>query len=544
MRHKFITLCCLLLAVVATEAGLQAQTTETQIQPLNQNSISQVRVVTRTITAINYPNRGGSTKIDFRGTDMMPQASGKAKVESKTGRTNIEAQFEHLKPARNYGPEFLTYVLWAITPQGRPANLGEVVPNGDGKSSLATATDLQSFGMILTAEPYFAVTRPSDMVILENMPRADTKGTEVPIEARFEALDRGDYAISLPAAQLPSAVADRRVPLELLEARNAVAIARASGAEQYAPTAYQNAVNSLTRAEDYRDQKENSRAVATAARAATQSAEDARLLAIQHRQQAEAKAEREATQQQAEGARQQAIQAQQEASLARQEAGVQQAQAELQRQQAQQAVREADQERAAAQQAKEQALQQQQALAADAERAQQQALTAEQRAAQAEQEKEQVRQHLMTQLNQVLQTRDTARGLIVNMNDVLFDVGRATLKPDAKVRLARVAGIIEAYPDLHLQIEGYTDSSGSSEFNRTLSERRAAVVRDFLIAQGVPVNNVVAQGFGADNPIASNTTPQGRQMNRRVDLVVSGQTIGNESGANTGPASGSSTASE
>ncbi len=554
MHHKLVLISCLLLTlpgILVAQVVIQSQTTDTtQITSLNQNSIAQVRVIARTIAAVNYPNHGGSTKIDFRGTDLMPQAGGDAKVESKIGRTSIEARFEHLRRARDYGPEFLTYVLWAITPQGRAANLGEVIPDHNGKSSLKTATEFQSFGMIVTAEPYFAVTRPSNMVILENIPRYDTKGTEVPIEARFEALDRGDYVVSLPVSQLPATTADRRVPLELLEARNAVAIAQASGAEQYAPTAYQNAVTSLDRAERDWHRKRGSEAIATPARAATQSAEDARLLAIQQRQQAQATAEREAARQQTEEARQQAVQAQQEASQARgqaaqaqQEASLQQAQAEFQRQQAEHAAREADEERAAAEQAKQQALEQQQALAADAEQAQQQALTAEQRAAQAEQEKEQMRQRLLTQLNQVLQTRDTARGLIVDMNDVLFDTGKATLKPDAKVRLAKVAGIIEAYPDLHLQIEGYTDSTGSPEGNQVLSERRAATVRDFLIAQGVPVNNVVAQGFGAENPIASNTTPQGRQMNRRVDLVVSGKTIGNV-GANASPASGSSTAQE
>jgi len=555
MYYRLVLISCLWLTlpgIVVAQVVVQSQSTDTtRITPLDQDSLAQVKVIERTIAAVNYPNHGGSTKIDFRGSDLMPQASGDAKVESKTGRTSIEARFEHLRRARDYGPEFLTYVLWAITPHGRAANLGEVIPDHDGKSSLRTATEFQSFGMIVTAEPYFAVTRPSNMVILENVLRYDTKGAEVPIEAQFEALDRGDYVVSLPAWQLPAATADRRVPLELLEARNAVAIARASGAEQYAPAAYQNAVSSLERAEHEWHRKRGSNDITTAARAATQSAEDARLLAIQQRHQAQATAEREAARQRTEEARQQEVQAQQEASQARQqaaqaqqEASLQQAQAELQRQQAEHATREADEERAAAEQAKQRALQQQQALAADAEQAQQQALNAEQRAVQAEQEKEQMRQRLLTQLNQVLQTRDTARGLIVDMNDVLFDTGKTTLKPDAKVRLAKVAGIIEAYPDLHLQIEGYTDSTGSPEVNQVLSERRATTVRDFLIAQGVPVNNVVARGFGADNPIASNTTPQGRQINRRVDLVVSGQTIESAAGANASGVSGSSTAQE
>ncbi|HEX8927186.1 MAG TPA: OmpA family protein, partial [Terriglobales bacterium] len=143
-----------------------------------------------------------------------------------------------------------------------------------------------------------------------------------------------------------------------------------------------------------------------------------------------------------------------------------------------------------------------------------------------EQEREQMRARLLQQLNQVLQTRDTARGLIVNMSDVLFDFGKATLRPGARLRLAKVAGIIQAYPDLKLQVEGHTDAIGSDQFNQELSERRAAAVRDFLVQEGVPINNVSAQGYGKKDPVASNTTAEGRQMNRRVDLVVSGAAIG------------------
>jgi outer membrane protein OmpA-like peptidoglycan-associated protein len=145
---------------------------------------------------------------------------------------------------------------------------------------------------------------------------------------------------------------------------------------------------------------------------------------------------------------------------------------------------------------------------------------------QAQQQAEQQRQRLLAQLNQVLQTRDTARGLIVNMSDVLFDLNKATLRPGAKLRLAKVAGIILAYPDLKLQVDGFTDSTGTPEYNQELSEKRAQSVRDFLVSQGVSMDNVVTRGFGPSNPVASNATASGRQMNRRVELVVSGTAIG------------------
>ena len=513
----------------ATTTTSQTPTT-TQIQPLGSTAISQVRVVSHTIQAVDYRQGNGSTKVDFRGTSLMPNASGEAKVKSQSGQNTIDAHFEHLAAARNYGPEFLTYVLWAITPQGRPTNLGEVLPNNDGKAALTVTSNLQAFGLIVTAEPYFSVARPSDMVVLENVVRSDTKGAAVPIDAKFEALNRADYTVALPAAMLPATTADRKTPLELLQARNAVAIARASGADQYAPEAFTRAQDYLNQAEADWQKHQNSKALDTAARTATQSAEDARLLAIERRQQAQLTTPQTVTRQQVvreqvttpqdQQAQTQAAIAQEQAKMARQDAEFQKTQSDMHKQQAEWAQQQAAQQRAVA------------------DLARQQAQTAEQRANAAEQDKEQMRQQLLAQLNQVLETRDTARGLVAEMHDVLFDTGRATLKPDAKVRLAKVAGIIEAYPDLQLQIEGYTDDTGSARTNQVLSERRAATVRDFLISQGVPVNNVVAQGFGEQNPVASNATPSGRQMNRRVDLVVNGEAIGNELGMNAAPTTG------
>jgi outer membrane protein OmpA-like peptidoglycan-associated protein len=243
-------------------------------------------------------------------------------------------------------------------------------------------------------------------------------------------------------------------------------------------------------------------------------------------QEAQAKAEADA-----EAARQRADQAQaQSAEDAQKRAAAEAAQAAAQQQQAaslaaqQQAQAEADAARLAAQQAGQQnaELQQQKTIA------EQQAAAAEQARQQAVQQKEEMRARLLAQLNQVLQTKDTARGLIVSMPDVLFDFGKYTLKPEARERLARISGIVLAYPDLHLQIEGYTDSIGSDQYNQTLSEERAGTVRDYLVSSGVSINNVVAQGFGKADPVADNSTAAGRKLNRRVDMVVSGDVIGKE----------------
>jgi outer membrane protein OmpA-like peptidoglycan-associated protein len=412
-------------------------------------------------------------------------------------------------------------------------------------------TGLQVFGLIVTAEPYFAVSQPSDVVVAENIPRADTLGGIHPIAAKFDVLQRGQYTMSLDPSRLPATSADPRTPLQLLEAENAIAIAEAAGASQYAVDTLGKAKAYLAQGQDYYRRKQGITPIGAVARAATQSAEDARLLTLEKKRQEQAAAERKAAQDRIQQAQTQAEQETARAVAAQEEARRQTEQraladqerqaAEQARLQAEQAAQQAAQERAAAEQQLQQAqqerqalTQQQQALAQQAEQARLQAQQAEQARMQAQQQAEQQRQRLLTQLNQVLQTRDTARGLIVNMSDVLFDLNKATLRPGAQLRLAKVAGIILAYPDLKLEIDGFTDSTGTVQYNQTLSDKRAKSVNDFLVAQGVPAANIISRGFGPANPVASNSTAAGRQMNRRVELVVSGTAIG----TNIAPAAG------
>ena len=500
-------------------------------QQINQNTgqndqmpVFRVNVYARTTKAVNYRHRGGATMVDFRGTELMPEIGGRAKVDGKAGRLAISAELTHMRPAASFGGQFLTYVLWAITPEGRAVNLGEVLPGDNGKDKIDVTTDLQAFGMIVTAEPYYAVTYPSNKVVAENILRQETKGFEEPIDAKFDVLEGKQYTIDVPAEQLPSTQADTHVPLDLLEARNAVAIAKAAGAKQYASDSLAKAEDMLQRAEDYLQRKQGRTPIGTAARGATQMAEDARVLTLRRKEQERIAAEKRATQEaqeKAEGdaraAQLLATQAQAQSDEdARRRAEAEAAQAEAQRQQA---VARAQQEQA---QADAEAAR----LAADdaahlrevAERQRQEAV----------QQKEQMRARLLAQLNQVLQTRDTARGLIVSMPDVLFDFNKYTLKPEARERLARVSGIVLAYPDLKLQIEGYTDAIGSEEYNQTLSEKRAAAVRDYLVSSGVSMNNVAAQGLGKADPVADNSTASGRKLNRRVEMIVSGDVIGSQ----------------
>jgi outer membrane protein OmpA-like peptidoglycan-associated protein len=498
-------------------------------QEMNQNTgqdmpVFRVSVFARTTKAVNYRHRGGSTIVDFRGTDLMPAVAGHAKVDGKVGRLAISAELTHLRPATSFGGQYLTYVLWAITPEGRAVNLGEVLPSEGGKSKLDVTTDLQAFGLIVTAEPYYSVVRPSNKVVAENILRQETKGFEEPIDAKFDVLEGNQYTIDVPAEQLPATQAERNVPLDLLEARNAVAIAKAAGAKQYAPDSLAKAEDMLQRAEDYMRRKQGRTPIGTAARGATQMAEDARVLTLRRKEQERLDAERRARE---------AAQAKAEADAAAARQSAQEAQAQSdedarRRAQAEAANAEAQQRQAAAQADADAAHR----AAVDAERqkaeAQQQTAAAEQARQQAVQQKEELRARLLAQLNQVLQTKDSARGLIVSMPDVLFDFNKYTLKPEARERLARISGIVLAYPDLRLQVEGYTDSIGSDEYNQELSEKRAATVRDYLVSSGVSINNVVAQGFGKADPVADNSTAAGRKLNRRVDLVVSGDVIGKE----------------
>ncbi|KAA6456988.1 OmpA family protein [Acidobacteria bacterium AB60] len=473
----------------------------------------RIQVVARDIPAINYFHRSGSTKIGFRGTDLMPGAHGTAKVENKLGRTSISLDLEGLTPANGFGPEYLTYVIWAVTPEGRPVRIGEILPSG-GKDRVneSVTTDLQAFGLIITAEPYYDVSIPSDVVVMQNVVEDRTQGVIEQVNAHYTLLPRGAYAETAGRhTVLHPITRNGRSPLELYEAENAVQIADAAGAEKYAADTMSTAKTALMNAEQADEHKKDRKMVITYAREAVQSAEDARLITIRKIKAEDEAAERQARQRAEEAAEQSKAQAEQARAQAEKDAA-QRAQAEAA---AEEAKTRAEQARAAREAAEQQAQQ-----------AQQQAQMAQQQAEQAKQQEAQMRERLKDQLNQVLQTRETARGLIVNMSDVLFDFNKYTLKPETREKLAKVSGILLAYPGLKMQVEGYTDNIGSDEYNQKLSEERADSVRDYLVAQGVQDNNISAQGYGKTHPIADNTTNSGRAQNRRVEMVVSGESIG------------------
>jgi outer membrane protein OmpA-like peptidoglycan-associated protein len=431
-----------------------------------------------------------------------------------------------MSPASQFGPEYLTFVLWAITSEGRALNLGEVVLQGDHADLLST-TDLQSFGLIVTAEPYFAVSQPSDVVVAENFVRSDTTGTIEQVDAKYELLQRGQYVVDRGKYQ-PVKI-DPKGPLQLAEAENAIEIARIAGADHYAADTLQKAQIDFQNANEFLNRSRDRKRSETNAREAAQMAEDARLISVKKTQEDQLAAERAAAAQREAEAQRKAQQAATEARLQeerRAQADADRQAADTARQEAQLAADRAAQERAAADAARAAAIEQQNVLRAEADRSRLAAQEAEAAQQKAEGEKAQLRERLRQQLNAILETRETARGLIVNISDVLFDFNKYTLKPGAREKMAKVSGILLAYPGLTIKVEGYTDSIGSDEYNLKLSEQRADSVRDYLVQQAVPSGAVTAVGFGKADPVASNDNPAGRQRNRRVELVVSGSPIG------------------
>ncbi len=528
------TTCALALGAAPSPVHAQGSSTIAGGNQLASSTVSAGPNVSRTTKAVNYRRAGGSTKIGFKGTELLAQASGEAKVENKNGRIEIEAKFTNLEEATKFGLEYLTYVLWAVSPQGRALNLGEIDLNS-GSGRVKAITDLQTFGMVVTAEPYFAVTQPSNMVVLENDPLQGTAKVEN-IDAQYELLGRGVYSASNTRIEEAIFGIDRNTPLELFEARNALRIAHNAGADKYAASTLAKAELQLKGTEDAYRQKRDKKAVEAAARETIETAEEARVMAVKQKAeeeaQAQAAADKLAAEQREAKARADAeaeIKRRQEAEEAMQAAEAAKAEAERLKAEAEKAAAEAARQEQQAEQAKAAALAEQQAALEQKKAAEADAAKARQVAAQAEEEKAELRAQLLDQLNSILQTRDSARGLIVNMSDVLFDTGSYTLRVGAREKLAKISGILLAHPGLSLQIEGHTDSVGSDDFNQELSERRAGSVRDFLTDQGVPAPSITARGFGKTQPVASNDTPEGRQRNRRVELVVNGDAIGTTS---------------
>lgn len=478
----------------------------------NKSQVPDSDVVKKSITAVGYEVGGGSTKVILLGTPAAPDGNGEAKVQAKKGGTDIEVKVKGLPQPTTLGAEFLTYVLWSVTPDGSTTNLGEIPIDKNGEGKLDTTAQSQTFALGITAEPYFAVALPSEIVVLVNETKKNTKGKIYP-ENSYKLMKRSEYTkLGNPLALTLDL---KNVPLHVYEARNSVEIAKSKGAETYAPEIFGKANSSLQMMENALASKADNKQILTNARQTIQFAEDARALSAERQEAERIQKERE------EAAAAAAAKAKAEADAA--------AAAEAKRQAELTAAREAQMKaeaeaRAAQQKAASDVAAQKAAMEQAALQAKEQA--ARDQAAQAQAQTAAMRAQLLKQLNQVLQTTDSPRGLVVNMADVLFETNKYALSEDAKFKLAKLSGIIQAHPGLNLAIEGYTDTTGTPDYNLKLSQQRSDTVRDFLISQGLSADTITSKGLGQDNPVADNSTAAGRKANRRVEIIVSGEVIG------------------
>ncbi|HZS44894.1 MAG TPA: OmpA family protein [Blastocatellia bacterium] len=500
-------------SILAASAGMLMLTTISLAQ--NDPAIHRTRVVTdeitpvqRTTLAISYPN-GHDSSVNIIGTSLAPSIDGKAKVERKAGRTNIKLTIDGLRNPQSLGSFYTTYVLWAIAPEGQADNLAEI-PMRD-KADVDVTTSFQTFGLIITAEPYATVKLPSPVIVAENTLRKGTEGGITSSKIEY----RGDpgtlYAVSMPG--YPAINADYNTPLLILGARRSVEIAKRAGARQYADGDLREAEVKLAALENiWPGDRKDERKYDAMAHDVMRLAEHARELSLDRAEAARLENERRA-------ARNTIAQAQSDADRARSEA--EQARAEADRYKAE--MERAQQETELAKQRVAQAQTDAEREKANADLAKAEADQARLEAEQAKRDRDNAQMNLYKSISAILETRREARGLIVNLSDVLFDFDKATLKPGAREKLAKLTGILMAYPGPYkLQIEGYTDSVGTPDYNQKLSEARAQSVHDFLVQSGLTADRIIAtRGFGMNNPVADNNTPEGRQMNRRVEIIIS-----------------------
>ena len=446
----------------------------------------RVTVIQRTVDAINYQYRSDPTKIDFRGTVLLPSAKGDATVTSKEGRTEIDARFEGLDAPQRFGPEYLSYVLWAITPDGAPHNLGEIVPNGSNRGHLPVTTGLQSFGLIVTAEPYASVRHPGDVVVLQNEVRPDTIGSIQPVMAKVELMPRGHYTWNVPASESAAVANAPKVSmsryqaiLQTYEAQNAIGIATSVGARQYAPDVLAKARQELAQAQQLQSTKGNDDVVVQHARAATEIAEDARIIAERHQQDAALMAARQDTAQ----AQQAQLEAEGNATREKERADTAQAEAQTEREARQRAEADAKIAREQAEQATVVEIQ-----PAPTTHPAQTAVVPQQTDRDAA--ARQLRAQLLQRMNMAIVTHDTPRGLDATLNDADFDRGQ--LRQGSATAVYRMAAILAAHPELRVSVEGNSDTPEGAGMAR----QRAQAVAAALTAAGVSAARISTQSFG------------------------------------------------
>jgi outer membrane protein OmpA-like peptidoglycan-associated protein len=519
---RFITVSALFLIALAGTSF--AQTIEIR-------DTSQRVAVRRQILAVKYIE-DNQTSVNMVGTSLVPRATGKAQVEFKHGRSRIKLEMENLGHPQSLGAYYTTYILWAVAPEGQAESLVEL-PIG-GKFNVDATTKLQTFGLMITAEPHQRVALPSPVIVAENSLRNGTEGRSGVSRIEYSG-DPGTLYVVSPGNS-PALNADFNTPLLILGARRAVWIAQRADAASFAAEELREAELKLEVLEQNwpqsrkaSNQRKNAERYGGEARDVMRLAEHARSLTIERIAKARLAAERRdasdsiaLAQSDADRARTDADRAATDADRSRLDADRSRAEAERartsERNEAERAANEAalSRQRVAQAQSETADAKASEALAAS------EAMRAHSQTQDALRERDAARQGLYVSLSAILQTRREARGLIVNLSDVLFDTGQATLLPGAREKLSKLAGILLAYPGAYrIEVEGHTDSVGSDESNLKLSQGRADSVHDYLLQSGVKQDHMMAaRGFGESTPAASNETAAGRQVNRRVEIII------------------------
>ena len=462
-----------------------------------QEPVKVVQPVTQTVEALalTFPE-GKTISVKLTGTDRLPEANGEAKVERKKGTTEIEIELDEMKPASLFGGDYNTFVLWSVSPEGLVSNAGEFILNGN-RSKLDVTSRLETFGLFITAEPHFLVKTPSRFVVLQMVRPVDS--LKIPLKvARIEYRGQQGVYRSERESLANAPEAKKEIRSDVGQAETAVRLAAAAKAEEFAKDKFIAAQIALQKTQEAVQGNVDKKQISELAKEAIRLAYEAQTLSATRSVEAALEAERKAK-------------AEEKARL------------EQQRQQSELARAEEARRRAEAEAAQARAQ-------AEEERSRREAEQSRMAAEHAEKEKAALRAKLLAQFNAILPTTDSERGLIVNLGDVLFDTGKYTLRQEAIVLLARFSGTVLNYPELSILSEGHTDITGSAEFNQKLSEQRAAAVRDFLISQGLAAEKVTSVGRGPDAPVADNSTAAGRQKNRRVELIISGEVIGSKVG--------------
>jgi outer membrane protein OmpA-like peptidoglycan-associated protein len=476
------------------------------------------------LSSVAFPERR-AVEMPLLRTDIAPAAQVSTVVEFHKGQAEIDLTYSAMKPAILFGGDITCFVVWAVTRDGQAENLGELLTRKkSGKLSFQTGK--KSFALMVTAESYYLVGRPSELVVFRN----STPSMNVAVSTRF-SFDDFEPAPRHNMDAIAHLIWDSSVPLELLQARKAYEVAGRHDAEVHASRIYREAGAALKYANTTFDSAPKSRELLDHAQRAVALSNEALNISMQRieaieveRKLAERRAETEALEQraaEAEAATEEARRVAAEVRAANERTMAETAALRQEKTALEAAMIALRQEKGVLQGESERLIVEKAALVTEAER-----LRAERKAQQAEalriqRERDELAGRLQSALSHVAETQDSARGYVVNLPDILFDVDEATLKPEAQLVIAKLAGILLIMPDKQVTIEGHTDSTGSAEYNLDLSQRRAVSVMGLMQSQGIDSNRLRAIGYGMQRPVAENATADGRSRNRRVEIVIS-----------------------